>query len=283
MGDNKKSSKSKKEDRATNKTSNKTSNTEATSKDTSPSKDKAGKVDVKENSSNKEISSGKHHEKKMTSAETLRRVERTDVSKETLDKVKDKSFLAKIADATEVPPLASFAAFPREVNFEGQDEGEEIILFIRQHPAILIPKIFVVIAMIIFPILFVSLIGYSDTNFILGDFFLSVGVIILWIMIVNTYVLVNFFKWFFNVNIITTERIVDIDFTKVFFHTVSETQLERVEDVSHQPVGVWAAFFDFGTVYVQTAGQKREFEFVNVPRPRDIQDTILDLLELKQR
>jgi hypothetical protein len=102
-------------------------------------------------------------------------------------------------------------------------------------------------------------------------------------MLIGTFIIVTFFKWFFNVNIITTERIVDIDFDKIFYHNVAETQLERVEDVSHRPGGVWASFFDFGTVYVQTAGEQREFEFKDVPRPRDIQDTILDLLELKQR
>ena len=74
----------------------------------------------------------------------------------------------------------------------------------------------------------------------------------------------------------------DIDFNGVVNHRVSETQLERIEDVSHSPVGVWATIFDFGNVFIQTAGEQREFQFENVPRPRDVQDTILDLLEEKQ-
>jgi hypothetical protein len=193
----------------------------------------------------------------------------------------EKSFLAKISDAKQAPPLAAFAAFPLEVNFEGQDKDEEIVLFVRKHPAVFIPTVFTILAMLLAPVLVLLVVGYTGAN--LPPLGFDLGILILWIMLIGTFIIVTFFKWFFNVNIITTERIVDIDFDKIFYHNVAETQLERVEDVSHRPVGVWASFFDFGTVYVQTAGEQREFEFKDVPRPRDIQDTILDLLELKQR
>jgi hypothetical protein len=204
-------------------------------------------------------------------------------SKVHMDAANEKSFLAKIADAKEAPPLAAFAAFPPEINFEGQDKGEEIILFIRKHPAIFIPKILTIVFMIFLPVILIPILGAAGIELTMGDVSFGIGILILWIMFTITYGIVNFFKWFFSVNIITTERIVDIDFDKVFYHNVAETQLESVEDVSHKPVGVWASFFDFGTVYVQTAGEQREFEFQDVPRPRDIQDTILDLLELKQK
>jgi hypothetical protein len=45
---------------------------------------------------------------------------------------------------------------------------------------------------------------------------------------------------------------------------------------------VFSSIFDYGDVYIQTAGEKPEFEFKGVPRPRDIQDTLFDLMEMKQ-
>lgn len=193
-----------------------------------------------------------------------------------------KSYLARIKDATDSRPLASFSAFPRKVSFDSQDRGEHIVLLVRQHPAVLIPSILKVLGVFIVPFLVVPLIGGSDIEFTFSDFSFSMGLIVLWVMLMITISVTDFLKWFFSVNIITNERIVDIDFNHFLYHKVSETQLERVEDVSHSPLGVWATLFDYGTVYIQTAGESREFEFNNVPRPRDVQDTLLDLLELKQ-
>jgi hypothetical protein len=84
------------------------------------------------------------------------------------------------------------------------------------------------------------------------------------------------------VNIITSDRIVDVDFSNILFHRFSEAQLENIEDVTHSPVGVFSSIFDYGDVYIQTAGENPEFEFKGVPRPRDIQDTLFDLMEMKQ-
>ena len=91
-----------------------------------------------------------------------------------------------------------------------------------------------------------------------------------------------FFKWFYSVNIITTQRIIDVDFINAFQHRFSEAQLEKIEDISHEHVGFLGSLFDVGTVYIQTAASNAEFEFQNIPRPRDIQDTLNDLLEMKQ-
>ena len=193
-----------------------------------------------------------------------------------------KSYLARIKDATKASSLASFAAFPPKTEFSGQDRGEHIVLLLRQHPAVFIPQVFIIILMIILPALVIPIAGLLDFEITAGDTAFALGVMVLWIMLTLSVAAVTIFKWFFNVNIVTNEKIVDIDFDRLFDHRVSEAQLEKIEDVSHSTVGMWAVIFDFGTVYIQTAAEQREFEFINIPRPRDVQDTIDDLLELKQ-
>ncbi|MBN2100995.1 PH domain-containing protein [Candidatus Dojkabacteria bacterium] len=203
-------------------------------------------------------------------------------SSESSTRRKPGSFIAKISDAKQAGTLAAFAAFPDRVKFEGQDRGENIILLVRQHPAVLLEKLIIVMGGILLPMVIVLLVSASGIEITGKDVIFGIGVALMWTLMVISFGFLNLFMWFFTVNIVTTERIVDIDFSKLFSHNVSECQLEKIEDVSHTTAGIWAAFFDFGTVFVQTAGEKREFEFDNVPRPRDVQDTILDLLELKQ-
>lgn len=193
-----------------------------------------------------------------------------------------RSYLAKISDAKKASPLAAFAAFPAEVKFEGQDRGEKIVLLIRRHPVVLVPSALLVLVFVLSPFLLIPILGASGMEISLGDVSFGLGLAVLWAMLIISFAAYTFFKWFYSVNIATTERIIDIDFEKLSHHKVSEAQLERIEDVSHSPVGIWAALFDYGTVYIQTAAEQREFEFNDVPRPRDVQDTILDLLEQKQ-
>lgn len=193
-----------------------------------------------------------------------------------------RSYLARIKDAAAAGSLAPFAAFPKKTEFAGQDRGENIVLLIRQHPAVLIQQALIVLFMMIAPFLVTPLLALLKVEINASDAVFGMGLMVLWVMLTVSVAAVAFFKWFFNVNIVTNERIVDIDFDKLFDHRVSEAQLEKIEDVSHSTVGMWAIIFDFGSVYVQTAAEQREFEFVRIPRPRDVQDTINDLLELKQ-
>ncbi len=193
-----------------------------------------------------------------------------------------KSYLTRLGDATETKPLAAFAAFPKETTFDGQNPDEHIVLLLRQHLAVFIPKAFVVIGMSLLPFVVVPLLRLLDVDIAAGNVAFGLGILVLWIMLIISVVVVTFLKWYFNVNIVTDQRIVDIDFNQLFDHRVSECQLEKIQDVSHSNVGMWSVLFDYGTVYIQTAAEQREFEFRNVPRARDVQDTINDLLELKQ-
>lgn len=89
--------------------------------------------------------------------------------------------------------------------------------------------------------------------------------------------------WYYNVNIITDRRVIDLDFKTIFNHTSSEARLEKIEDVSSVQGGAFSNILDIGTVHIQTAGAKTFIEFENVPKPREIQDILSDLLELKQK
>ncbi|KKR06445.1 MAG: hypothetical protein UT34_C0001G0486 [candidate division WS6 bacterium GW2011_GWF2_39_15] len=190
-----------------------------------------------------------------------------------------KSFIANLSSEAGTNRVGSFGVFPTNISFNGQDKGESVVLVVRRHPAVFIPQYFLILVLLFAPVLVLSV--FRDIEGLNFAFALGVGTLFLLLAISTA--IDTFLKWYYSVNIVTDQRIIDVDFNNVLFHRFSEAQLEKIEDVSHAPSGLLSSIFDYGDVYIQTAGTKPEFEFTGVPRPRDIQDTLLDLLELKQK
>jgi hypothetical protein len=186
----------------------------------------------------------------------------------------EKSFVQTLAN--ESPDKGLLRVFPKDVSFHGQDKDEDIVLVARAHWITWIPQIFFSIMLAILPFLLMFLLTEIGVS-------MTIGLIILGLIVSITTLLNAFFKWFYSVNIITTQRIIDVDFVNAFQHRFSEAQLEKIEDISHEHIGFLGSMFDVGTVYIQTAASQAEFEFQNIPRPRDVQDTLNDLLEMKQK
>lgn len=159
------------------------------------------------------------------------------------------------------------------IKFENQQDQEEVLLSLRAHPVTLIPPLFNSIVIFIF--IFFS-------SFILGPFlspaqlvytlifFYFVTFIYLWFQIVN---------WYFNIGIITNKQIVDVDFNALTFRNITRTELTHVEDVSVKVSGFIPSIFDFGNIFIQTAGTETNTEFINVPRPAFAAHIIQDILK----
>ena len=193
-----------------------------------------------------------------------------------------RSFVDKITQDKRKARFGTFAAFPKDVQFDGIDEAEEIVLMVRRDPASFLVQYLIILAFLFSPVFFfivLGALGIKDGSLIA----LGLGGSLVFLLIAFTIALDTFLKWYYSVAIITDQRIVDVDFHNVLFHSYAEAQLEKIEDVTHEVAGFMGSVFDYGNVYVQTAGATNEFEFMYVPRPRDVQDVLLDLLEMKQK
>jgi uncharacterized membrane protein YdbT with pleckstrin-like domain len=84
---------------------------------------------------------------------------------------------------------------------------------------------------------------------------------------------------YLNMQIITNIRVVDITQEGLFSHTVSELHIDKIEDATSMTNGILGTIFNYGNVYVQTAGTVDRFEFNNVPDPAGIEKLVLDLYE----
>lgn len=178
-------------------------------------------------------------------------------------------------------PLTAFAVNPTRLRFETQEETEKVILFLRQHfivnvPWILITVLLVIAPTVIFPILFRALslnMTFPASYYVVGTLF--------WYLATFGFALASFIGWFFNIYIVTKERIVDIDFFYLLYKKFAEAELTKIQDINFTSGGVLAAMFNFGNVAVETAGEAPNINFELIPFPEKVVETIRGLTEKK--
>jgi len=162
-------------------------------------------------------------------------------------------------------PLSAFASFPKRVSFETQEEKEKIILLLRKHWITNISWILLVVLMVFSP-LFLSI--FPLISLLPGRF--QAMAVLIWYLITLAVFLEKFLSWYFNVYIITDERIIDVDFYSLVYKRISETKIDRIQDVSYSQGGLFQALFNFGNITIQTAAEVPEFEFDQVPQPAKV-------------
>jgi len=170
-------------------------------------------------------------------------------------------------------PFKAFLAKPEKVFFASQHYEEKVLLLLRQHPITQVKWIVISILLCFVPFLFqsVGLLSFLPASY---QFASTVG----WYLVILGYVLQSFLAWFYNVYIVTDERVVDVDFYSLLFKNISSAKIDKIEDITNQAGGVLAAAFDLGTIKVQTAGTEAEFEFENVPQPAKVAAFLNEML-----
>lgn len=169
--------------------------------------------------------------------------------------------------------LSSLLFLPRDnIRFETQEPEEKILMIVRAHWITNIPWVFLSIVIFIAPVV----LGF----FPLLDSFpfrYRIVFVIFWYLIFLMFVFEKFLSWFFNLSIITDERIVDVDFINLTTKKVSDCDLDKIQDVSFTNAGAIGTILNYGNVLVQTAAEVTEFVFEKVPRPGKIAEILRHL------
>ncbi len=172
----------------------------------------------------------------------------------------------------------SFCIRP-QCRFESQLQDESVVLVIRAHPILLVPwlvnGLLLLVGLVLFNIYVPSLWQLTTMQLL----FLNLSVVVF----ILSYYWFHFLSYFFNVGVVSTRRILDIDFSSVLFKQVSETRLERIEDITATSGGYVASLFNFGDIHIQTAGEAVNFEFLHSPRPGDVVRIINELAARRAR
>lgn len=163
-------------------------------------------------------------------------------------------------------------------HFQGQHENEQVLRIIHRHWFnIVIQFIFVVLcsffilgSLSALPLLFPDMIDAGAVPFF--HFIQNTLFLFLWLF--------GFLVWidyYFDVWIITNERIVNIEQKGLFNRHISELRFSRVQDVTASVDGLVPTMLNFGDVYVQTASEEDHFIFRQVGDPFAVKDEVMRL------
>ncbi|HAR99884.1 MAG: hypothetical protein US57_C0022G0011 [Candidatus Moranbacteria bacterium GW2011_GWC2_37_73] len=83
--------------------------------------------------------------------------------------------------------------------------------------------------------------------------------------------------YYFDIWIITTERIINIEQKGMFTRSVSELRFAKIQDITTEVVGFLPTVINYGDVRVQTAGEESEFVFRTVSDPYHVKNIIMEL------
>lgn len=172
--------------------------------------------------------------------------------------------------------FSSFHLYPSGISFKDQEEDEEIILFLRRHFVTNISWLFIALVIITVP----TVLFFYRSFFPIPPLPVAFNIFafLFYFTVVGAYVYINFISWYFNVSLITRIRIIDIEFTDLIYHNMAVTKLNLIEDLTYTQAGTLKSFFDYGDIFIQTAGSKERFSFLAVPQPEHVLNIIENLM-----
>lgn len=178
-------------------------------------------------------------------------------------------------------PLLAYVTNPVGMHFESQGEDEEVVLLLRRHIVTNIPWLAAGFMMFIAPAVIFPLLSFFNPIHL--PFRFQFVFTIFWYVLTFGTTLMGFLNWYFNVYIVTNERIVDVDFINLLYRQIASTRIVRIQDVTYKVGGMVRAIFDYGDVYIQTAGTEENFEFEAVPFPEAVAKKLLYLMEQEEK
>lgn len=148
--------------------------------------------------------------------------------------------------------LHSLTACPTGVRFESQQEGEKILLFMRRHPVTNLWWMAITTMLVFVPMFwneFPLVSGLEASKYL--------ALTMIWYLGLLFFVVQNTLLWFYNVYIVTDERLIDVDFFGLLYKNINVTKLNKIEDVNYSQVGFLASMFNYGNVVIQTSSEQR--------------------------
>jgi len=179
--------------------------------------------------------------------------------------------------------LRSTVKNPHNTEYDGKDKDEQILYIFRRAFITNISWIFMVAVFLAMPIIFnVVAIGIDKNLVNVIPTNLIVIANLFWYVFIFGFCVMNFTNWFFNIYMITDRKIVDMDFQGLTYKNISEAPLTNIEDVTSNINGTFGTVFNIGSVLMQTAAEKTQFEFDFVYNPAQVRDIISDLVTEKK-
>ena len=170
--------------------------------------------------------------------------------------------------------LSSFRFCPTDSSFLNKGPNEQVFLLLRRHPITNFTWLFLVVVMLFAP----AALAFFPILSFMPDRFQFIA-IVFWYLVTVAFFLEEFLMWFFNVNIITNERVVDVNFSNLVYRETPEADLDQIQDITVRVGSVIRTVVGYGDVLVQTASETQRIVFEAVPDPDRVAKILRDLRE----
>lgn len=149
-------------------------------------------------------------------------------------------------------------------------EGEKIILVIRRYPLVYWWQILIVLILLLLPFFLL---------YLLFQWAIWGPIIFVALLIIGLFWGLRLLViWYFNCLVVTSQRLADFDQKGFFNRTVSETMLEKIEDIAYQRKGVWQSMFNYGLIKYIIPPGRTKIEIQRIKKPQQVYQTITDLI-----
>jgi hypothetical protein len=166
----------------------------------------------------------------------------------------------------------------------GMMADEKIIKILRKDLFILFKKVTAFVVLIILPYIFFVFITGIFPNLLIGPIsypaimlFGSIFYLFIWL-----FFFFSFIDYYLDVWVITSKRVIDVRQNGFFARTISELELEKIQDTTSEVKGVFPTIFRYGNLFIQSAGEKERFVFQDVPCPDAVRDVIIKLISAEK-
>jgi len=163
-----------------------------------------------------------------------------------------------------------------EIYFLGQRDAEEVEFILFKHWYMLaapIVKAFAIIAATLFIPIWLHFIKFIFSYGILALIYYT------WQVFWIGYMIYAYIRWSQDKFIVTNERVINIDQQSPVRRKVSEVELSRIENVTHEVNGFFPTLLNFGTVTIESGSLTLALR--NVEDPAGIQEDITRMVKAK--
>lgn len=163
--------------------------------------------------------------------------------------------------------------------FPSQKSQEKVFLLLRRHWFTYFGFVAVAVIMSI-PILALIIVWMNRPDYFSSEFGnIIIVAVFSYILFALAIMLYGFIDYYLDVYIVTNERIVNVEQNGFFRRKISELHLHQIQDVSAKVDGMLPTLLHYGSVYIQTAGERENFTFRAIPNPYRVSKLIIDLHE----
>jgi hypothetical protein len=172
--------------------------------------------------------------------------------------------------------LSSILVCPTTFNFTERNKDEDILVVLRPHWFANVYWISLAFVLIIAPFFFdtfgiKSFLPYNILNLLL----------IFWYLFTFAFVIEKFISWYYDLSIITNQRVIDIDVANILDRRFRQAQLRKIQNTSYKILGISQAIFNYGTIRIETAGENPNLVFEHIASPQKIAKLLQNLYRNK--